>query len=260
MKGLTGKVAVVAGGGQGIGAATAHRLAGEGAVVVVADRSLPRARDTAAAIEESGSKAVAVEFDLGDAESIEALFAFVGAEFGGLDLLHNVAASLGANSLYSQDADVVDIDPAVWSETLQINLTGYFLTTKAAVPSMLERGGGAIVNMSSVASVTGATEVAYSVSKSAVEALTRHTARRWAPHGIRANCVAPGMVATPTGLALTEERASDPVRAAAGLNPMNRLADPEEIAAIVTFLLSEECNFLTGQVLSVNGGSYLATH
>jgi NAD(P)-dependent dehydrogenase (short-subunit alcohol dehydrogenase family) len=260
VKGLSDRVAVIAGGGQGIGAATAERLANEGAKVVVADRNPERAQAVAAGITDAGGTASPFVFDLGEPTTVADLFEFTRSKFGGVDLLANVGASLGPGSLYSRDGDVLDIDMSVWEDTLRINLTGYVLTTKAALPHMLERGAGAIVNLSSVAAVTGAPEVGYSVSKSAVEALTRHTARRFAPRGVRANCVAPGMVATPTGLILTADRAGDPVKAAAGANPMQRLADPAEIAAIITFLLSRECDFLTGQTVSVNGGSYLSTH
>lgn len=133
-----------------------------------------------------------------------------------------------------------------------MNLRGYVLTARYAIPAMLKRGGGAIVNMSSVASVAGQLTVSYGVSKAGVEALTCHIANRWLTDGIRANAVAPGLVHTPT----SDKMLADKEFAVADISPLGRGATSEEVAALVAFLLSDECPYLAGQVIAVNGGFY----
>ncbi len=254
MKGLEGKVAVVAGGGQGMGAATARRLASEGSKVVVGDLRLERAKATVEQIEEAGGTAAAVQFDLADEASVKSLIDFAVETYGGVDLLSNVGAAVGPGSAMDRDTDVVDEPLDVWEQILQVNLTGYFYTCRHAIPEMLKRGGGAIVCVSSAASVIGGPWVAYGVSKAGVEALVRHIANRWSGDGIRANSVAPGLIMTPTGdawikqLNIEEEVCS----------PLKRGGHPDEIGALISFLLSDECAFITGQVVPVNGGSFLS--
>jgi NAD(P)-dependent dehydrogenase (short-subunit alcohol dehydrogenase family) len=249
---LADKVAVVAGGARGLGAATAERLAAEGARVVVGDIEADGAKATAARIEAAGGTALAVAFDIVDEASVRALIAAAVDGFGGVDLLHNVAADLSDRTL-RRDTDAVDIDVAVWDRTMTVNLRGFLLTIKAAVPEMLRRGGGAIVNTSSAASFMGeAQRPAYAVAKAGVNALTRHVAGRWGKENIRCNTVAPGVI-------LTEALRSGPdsselQRRILKAVRVPRLGEPDDIASMVAYLLSDEAGYINGQVLSVDGG------
>lgn len=154
MRGLQGKTVVIAGGATGIGAASAERLAEEGAAVVVGDVNLAGAEATAKGIVEAGGSALAVEFDLADENSIRALADRAVAGFGGLDGLYNVGADLSAQNL-GRDGDLLDMDPAVWRRTHEVNLLGYALTARAVLPHLLSRGGGVIVNTTSNAAWGG---------------------------------------------------------------------------------------------------------
>ena len=199
--------------------------------------------------------AVAFEFDLADQASVKSFVEFGVSEFEGVDLLYNVGANVGPNSAISRDANVVDLEVEPWEQTMQVNLRGYLFTCKYAIPEMLKRGGGAIVNTSSTGSVIGLPEqVAYGVSKAGVEALTRSITNRWAKEGIRANTIAPGLIHTPTGDDwLAEWNIPTEV-----VSLLGRGGYPEEVASLVAFLLSEECPYLIGQVISLNGGSFLS--
>jgi NAD(P)-dependent dehydrogenase (short-subunit alcohol dehydrogenase family) len=259
MDGLSEKIAIVAGGGQGIGAATARRLAGEGSKVVVGDLHLERAQQVVEEIVADGGTAVASQFDLTDDASVKRLVRHAVETYGGVDLLANVGANLGRGSSYENGdlkADIVTLETDVWEETMHINLRGYLFTGRHAIPEMIKRGGGAIVNMSSLAAVMAMpVALAYSVSKAGIEALTRHIVARFTSDGIRANAVAPGLVLTPSGRVPIEDgRLTE-----ANISPMGRAGKPEEIAALICFLLSTECEYITGQVIAVNGGAYLST-
>jgi NAD(P)-dependent dehydrogenase (short-subunit alcohol dehydrogenase family) len=252
MRGLDGKVVVVAGGGSGIGAATAARLAEEGASVVVGDIVMPNAEAVATEIRASGGTAVAAEFDISDDESVAALVASAVAEFGGLDLMHANAADLSAEVIM-RDSDALDVDLGVFDRTIAVNLRGHLLCTRHSIPEMLSRGGGVIIYTSSAAGHVGEPErPSYGISKSGINALMRHVASRWGREGIRANCVAPGMVLTKT---IREN--SDPAfrEYALSLGRSPRLGEPEDIAAAVAFLMSDDASWITSQVISVDGGS-----
>ena len=255
MRGLTGKVAVVAGGATGIGAATAQRLAAEGAKVIVGDIAAEAGEATAARIRAEGGQATAVPFDIADEASVRGLLRATVDTYGGVDLLHNVAADLSERTI-RQDSDAVSVDLAVWDRTFAVNLRGFLLTTRATIPLMLERGGGAVVNTSSMASFVGEAErPSYAAAKAGVNALTRHVASRWGKQGIRCNAVAPGLV-------LTEAVRSGPhfaeleKRVLPGLR-LSRLGTAEDIAAMVVFLLSDDASWITGQVYGVDGGTLL---
>jgi NAD(P)-dependent dehydrogenase (short-subunit alcohol dehydrogenase family) len=252
MRGLDGKVAVVAGGGSGIGAAAAARLAEEGVSVVVGDIVAPNAERVAADLRANGGTAVAAEFDVSDDGSVAALVAAAVAEFGGLDLLHANAADLSPEVI-GQDSDALDVDLDVFDRTISVNLRGYLLCTRHAIPEMLRRGGGAIVYTSSAAGHVGEPQrPSYGISKSGINALMRHVASRWGREGIRANCVAPGMVLTKT---IRENSDPEFREYALSLGKSPRLGEPEDIAAAVAFLMSDDASWITSQVISVDGGS-----
>jgi len=195
VRGLDGKVVVMAGGAGGIGSATSIRLAEEGAGVVVADLDLADAERVVTRIREAGGQALAVELDISDEESVVAMFDVARRAFGGFDGVHVNAADLSRK--LGPDTDVVDIDLPVLDHTLAVNLRGHFLVTRHAVPMLLERGGGALVYTSSAASFGGEpTRVAYAISKAGINTIVRHVASRWGKEGIRANAVAPGFVVT----------------------------------------------------------------
>ncbi len=250
MRGLNGKVAVVAGGGSGIGAATAVRLAEEGASIVVGDIVRPNAEEVAAAIRGAGGAAIATEFDIADDESVAALVASAVAEFGGLDYMHANAADMEA---ILRDSDALDVELDVFDRTIAVNLRGYLLCTRRSIPEMLKRGGGAIIYTSSATGHVGEPErPSYGISKSGINALMRHVSSRWGREGIRANAVAPGMVLTKT-LRDNSDAAFREFALSLGRSP--RLGEPEDIAAAVAFLMSDDAGWITGQVISVDGGS-----
>jgi NAD(P)-dependent dehydrogenase (short-subunit alcohol dehydrogenase family) len=247
---LAGKVAVVAGGGNGIGAASARRLAAEGAQVVVADIDVAAATRVAASITTSGDLAVPMACDIAEEPSVRDMFEEVARAFGGVDLLHNVAADLSPGTI-GRDTDLLEIDLAVWDRTMHVNLRGYVLTMRAAIPMMLARGGGAIVNTSSAAAFVGeAIRPAYGTAKAGINAVTRHVASRWGQEGIRCNVVAPGLIVTET----TTEAMLTVLAETLARNPSGRHGTPDDIAASVAYLLSSDADFINGQVISVDGG------
>jgi NAD(P)-dependent dehydrogenase (short-subunit alcohol dehydrogenase family) len=253
LSGLADKVAVVAGGATGIGAATAARLADEGCLVVVGDIAVDAALRTVDGIVASGGTATAVAFDLADPDSVAALFDTAATTYGGVDAVFAVGADMGA---IRADTDVVDIDLEVWDRVMTVNLRGYVATMKNAIPRMLARGGGAIVNMSSAAAFQGEpTRPAYATAKAGIGALTRHIASRWGKDGIRCNAVAPGFTATEA----IKSAPQWPELEAAALRRIRgpRVGAPDDIAALVTFLLSQEGEWINGQVINIDGGTVL---
>lgn len=251
MRGLRGKRIVIAGGASGIGAAAAKRLAEEGALVAVGDINLAAAQVIVKRITETGGTAVAVEFDLADGDSIQALFDRTITEFGGVDGLYNVGADLSGQTL-GRDSDLLEMDPAVWRRTHEVNLLGYALTCRAVLPRLLGQGGGVIVNTTSIAAWQGEpARPAYAASKAGINTLTRHIASRWGKEGIRCNAVSPGMVLGET------QRQTIPEQFQAmtlKMTPSPRLGEPADVAATVAFLLSDDTEWVNGQVWSVCGG------
>ena len=245
MKNLKDKIVLVCGGGSGIGAATARRLSEEGARVAVADLN----EDTALALATECADGKGFQYDQADAGSIEKLVSEVVGHFGGLDAVFANVADLGA---VLEDGDLLANGEAMWQRTLQVNVTGTALLIKASLPYILERGGGSVVVTSSSASSVGEPErVAYAASKAGVEAICRHIASKWGKQGIRANAIAPGLIVTPQLQAgMGQETLDYMLRGVRG----PRHGAPEDIAAAVAFLMSDDGAFVNGQVWQVNGG------
>lgn len=247
-----GKVAIVTGGGSGIGRATARLLASEGAAVTVADLRSEAAEAVVAEIAAVGGTARAQAVDVSDADAVAATVGDTVAAFGGLDVLHNNAAALDQNQC---DQDVVSMDLDTWSRVLDVNLTGAMLGCRFAIPAMLERGGGSIVNTASAAAFYGGTSLlAYSTSKAGLVALTRNVATAYGARGIRCNAVAPGVVVAREAQDALGGPMGDRLRRYTTSHLIGRLGYPEEIARAVAFLASDEASFITGETLRVDGG------
>jgi NAD(P)-dependent dehydrogenase (short-subunit alcohol dehydrogenase family) len=254
MRGLVGKTFIVAGGATGIGAGTAERLASEGASVVVGDINIIGANATVERITKAGGRAIGVEFDLVDEQSIQNLVDCTIDAFGSIHGLHNVGADLSENNL-GRDTTVLDTDLDVWHRTLDVNLLGYVRTTRAVLPHLLKQGTGSIVNTSSGGSLgTDPMHVAYNATKAAVNQLTRHVANNWGAKGVRCNAVMPGLV-----MGETQERQNDKQLQQMFLNAAKttRLGRPADLAAITAFLLSDEGEWVNGQVWYIGGASHM---
>jgi len=247
-----GKVAIVTGGAGSIGRATAQRLADEGAAVTVADLDGDAAAKVAEAIGAAGGTARGQAVDVSDPEAVEEMVGATVAAYGGLDVLHNNAAAIALNG---EDQDLVTMDLDTWRTVLDVNLSGPMLGCRFAIPAMIERGGGAIVNTASVAAFYGSTTLAaYGTSKAGLVALTRYVATAYANRNIRCNAVAPGVVVAKD----TQDALGGPMGDTLARYTVNHLAGrlgyPEEIAAAVAYLASDEAAFVTGEVLRVDGG------
>jgi NAD(P)-dependent dehydrogenase (short-subunit alcohol dehydrogenase family) len=246
-----GRVAIVTGSGSGVGAATAERLAEEGASVVVADIRGDAASATVDRITSTGGVAFAVSLDVTDESAVRAMVATTVGRFGRLDLLHNNAAALGAD-VYGQDVQIAELELDVWNRTLAVNATGALLGIKHAVPAMRAAGGGAIVNTVSVAALHGGDDhAAYGVSKAAVVSLTRYAASMYGRDQIRCNAVAPGLIMSETSRAVLTEH---DLAAFAAERALPWASEPADIADAVTWLMSDESRCITGQTIVVDSG------
>ena len=249
MRGLLGKIAIVAGGATGIGAATSVRLAEEGATVVVGDIDGDGAERVAARVAQAGGRAMGIQFDVADDASVHNFVKKAVETYGGLDFMHANAADL---SLCANDTDAVTISLDIFDRTIAVNLRGYLLCTRHAVPELLKRGGGAIIYTSSGAAFVGESErVAYGISKAGINALMRHVATRWGKDGIRANAIAPGFILTEAAMAQVPEETRQVLL---GAGRSTRLGYPEDIANMVAMLASADGEWINGQVISVDGG------
>jgi NAD(P)-dependent dehydrogenase (short-subunit alcohol dehydrogenase family) len=247
MRGLTGKRILICGGATGIGAATALRLAEEGARVLIGDIDLDAAEATAKLL----PSASAAWFDLASESSVNALVEQAVDVLGGIDGLYNVGADLSPDTL-GRDANLLEMDPDVWRRTFEVNLLGYAHTCRTVIPLFLAQGGGVIVNTSSNAHFYGETvRPAYAATKAGVNALTRHIASTWGRKGIRCNGVSPGLVLSEKALEGTTEQFQTSI-----LNRIHstRLGEPGDVANTVAFLLSDESAWVNGQTWAVNGG------
>ena len=256
---LAGKVAVVVGGGQtpgqtiGNGRATSILFAREGARVVVVDRLLASAEDTVAMIRDEGGDAVAHAADITDAASCATIPMAALDHYGALDVLHN---NVGIGT---DDLPATRVEEEAWQRIFDVNLTGMWRTCKTVVPVMRERGGGAIVNVSSIASICSTATAAYQISKAGVNSLTTHLAMGNARHGIRVNAVLPGLMNTPMAIEgisaarhigreqlIAERDASVPLG--------HKMGTGWDVAYAALYLASDEARFVTGHLLVVDGG------
>lgn len=244
------KVALITGGGAGLGRATGLRLAEEGAAVAVADIDPERTRAVQREIESLGGRALAIACDVTVEGDCRRMVEDTIASFGRLDVLFTAAG------LHGGGRTVEDTSVEVWDHVLDVDLKGVYLSCKYAIPAMREKGGGAIVLVASIFGISGAANgPAFQAAKGAVVNLTRHMALAHAADRIRVNCICPGVVRTP----LTEKWLSDPdtLARASAWHPLGRIGKTEEIAAAVAFLAADEAAFITGAILPVDGG-YLA--
>jgi NAD(P)-dependent dehydrogenase (short-subunit alcohol dehydrogenase family) len=247
---VQGRLALVTGAAGGIGAACARALAREGASVALADVDLAAAQHEADAITTVGGRAIAIAVDLGDEASVIAMVDAAVERLGGLDILHNNAADTRLSG--TRDMPVERVDTQVWDAILRVNLRGTMIASRAAIPH-LRRRGGAIVNTSSGAALAGGlSHSAYSASKAALHSLTQSIATQHGKEGIRCNAIAPGLIVTPATRDTYAGSELGAVMLRHHLTP--RLGRPEDIAAAVVFLASDEAAFITGQVICVDGG------
>ena len=245
---LDGKIAIITGAASGIGKATAQRVAAEGARTVVADLDAAGAQQVAGTIAAAGGLATAVQMDLGDTVSVRAMVDAAVAAYGGVDILHNNAAATRLAA--TQDGPLSAADPDVWDETMRINLRGTMVAIQAAVPHMIARGGGSVINTASGSGLTGdLRNPAYGASKAALISLSRYVATEFGKQGVRCNAISPGFIV------ISEKPGREAVHATMlrhALTP--RLGCPEDVAAMVVFLACDESAFITGQNICVDGG------
>ncbi len=241
---LSGRIALVTGASQGIGRACAVRLAKAGAAVAVAARNQQKLGEVVAEITAAGGKAAAFVMDVSDEEQIKTGVKAAIAHFGKIDVLVN-------NAGITRDTLLLRMKRADWDAVLNTNLTSAYLCTQQAVGSMLKQRWGRIINITSVFGQMGqAGQANYAASKAGLIGLTMATARELASRSITCNAVAPGFIETPMTEVLSDEFKQGAVK----MIPLGRTGTPEEIAAAVAFLASEEAAYITGHVLNVNGG------
>ena len=241
---LKGKVALITGGAQGIGRAIAERLVSEGAQIVVSDVREDGAVAAAEALSHSGVECIGLRADVSEYVEVKAMTDKATARFGRLDILVN-------NAGITRDSLLIRMKEEDWDLVMKINLKGTFNCTKAVLPAMSKARAGKIVNIASIVGAMGnAGQANYVASKAAVIGFTKTVAREYAGRGITANAVAPGFIDTAMTRALTDEVRSHLL----GQIPLGRLGTPEDVANAVGFLVSDRADYITGQVIHVNGG------
>ena len=242
---LQGKVALVTGGGSGIGESTSILLGREKAKVAVADIQGESAEVTAEAINKAGGAAIALQTDVTQAADVEKMVKTTVKIYGKLDILIN-NAGMGATG------DVVELSEADWQRVMDVNLKGIFLGCKYAIPEMIKAGGGSIINIASMwAFVGGSVSCVYPASKAGILALSKSTALKYAPFNIRVNWVCPGHVETPLATSLKDPEFR---KAVVKKYPLGRLGRPLDVAYAVRFLASDESSFITGTEIVIDGG------
>lgn len=242
---LVGQVAIVTGAGRGIGRAIVLRLAQDGADAVIADVDLEAAEGVAQEVRALGRKALALKVDVSKKADVQAMVERVIAEFGRVDILVNNAGILGPT------VPVAEIPEEGWDRALDVHLKGAFLCCQAVVPHMVRQGNGKIVSMSSVAGKEGNPNLApYSVAKAGIICLTKCLAKEVATLGINVNCISPTVIETD----LIKDMSPDQIEPLLAKIPMKRTGKPEEAAALIRFLVSDEAGFITGQCYDLSGG------
>ncbi|MEW6245719.1 MAG: SDR family oxidoreductase [Nitrospirota bacterium] len=247
MSRLNGKVALITGGNAGIGEAIAKLFARESAAVVITGRRKDQLERVAGEIKRQGGRALTMAGSVTDETHVREAVAQTVRTFGRLDILINNA---GTGDFGKK---IHEMDDATWLRVLDVNITGVFRMTRAAIPEMLKAGGGVVINISSIASLVGIPLLpAYAASKGALDALTRAIAVDYAAQGIRCNVVNPGLIETP----MAESLLSNPAQTAEVLShyPIARPGKPEEVAKMVLYLASDDASWVTGSTFTIDGG------
>jgi NAD(P)-dependent dehydrogenase (short-subunit alcohol dehydrogenase family) len=247
---LKGKVSIITGSGGGIGRAAALRFAAEGSRVVVADSQMIAAEETVRQIRAAGGEATPVAVDVSIEADAQAMVDVAMRKYGRVDVLYN-----NAGIMPEADHSVVDTPVEVWDQVMAVNVRGLYLACKHALPRMMERHSGSIINVSSFVAIMGCSvpQDAYTASKGAVLALTRSLAVQFAPHGVRTNAILPGPVETPLLMDwLVKDESARKIRLAR--NPTGRFGKPEEVAALAVYLASDESAWTNGASLVIDGG------
>lgn len=245
---LAGKVAIVTGAAQGIGRAIAEALARDGADVAVVDLEVTRAEETARAVLSQGRRALVIKANVAEWADVAAMADRVLTELGRIDILVN-------NAGITRDSLLLRMKEEDWNAVLDVNLKGTFHCTKAVLPAMTKQRSGAMVNIASVVGVMGnAGQANYAASKAAVIGLTKTVAREYASRGITVNAVAPGFIVSPMTDPLPDKVKEELIARI----PFGRMGTDREVAAGILFLASDEASYVTGHVLDINGGLYLA--
>ncbi|ARS26885.1 SDR family NAD(P)-dependent oxidoreductase [Sphingomonas sp. KC8] len=248
---LSGKVAIITGGGSGIGKATAKLLAGRGARVAVTGRTIGKLTETVRELEALGTEALAVAMDVADEVSVAEGIGRVASHFGRIDILHSNAAQTGSGGL-NQDGAITEMDAAFWDQTMAINLRGSMLVAKHGIPHLLKAGGGSIIFTGSGKGLSGDLDYpAYGTSKAGLINLARYIATQYGKQAIRSNVVVVGLVMTEA----LDDNLPPAVQSAMlehHLTP--QLGRPEDIAEVVAFLASDQSRFVTGAAITADGG------
>jgi 3-oxoacyl-[acyl-carrier protein] reductase len=244
------RTALITGAGGGIGSAMCQAFGAAGYRVLAVDVDASSAEDAGIAVAEAGGLAAHFACDVADPAAVERLGAWAVEEQGGVDALCNNAG------IFDGYEAAVDTSPELWARVVGVNLTGPFLVARALIPSMRERGGGAIVNTSSIAGmVAGAGGVAYTATKHGVVGLTRQLAQECGEHGIRVNAIAPGVIATGMSMPLIEDPSrNDFTSSMIERTPARRLGRDDEVARLAVYLASEEASFIQGALVPIDGG------
>jgi NAD(P)-dependent dehydrogenase (short-subunit alcohol dehydrogenase family) len=251
---MMNKSIAILGGSTGIGAATIRRLAAAGNNIFLGDINVSASESLAEEIRASGGSMEHRHVDQGDPQNVSEMFAEIRRDHGGIDGLFLNGADTSP-VMQDEDSDAVDIDVDLWDRAMRTNAKGYMLGAKYGIPALLDKGGGPIVCTSSeLAFAINGTLLAYGASKSAINLLVKHTAVKFGKQGIRCNAVAPALVMTEAA----KHRVPPEIEAQyLSMTPHTRLCQPEDVAALVAFLLSDDAEFINGQIISINGGTTL---